>query len=424
MADRITKRTVDALTCTPGKDRTFLWDADLSGFGVAAFPTGKKVYVVQYRQHGRSRRSSIGEHGRLTPEEARSLAKKALGAVESGADPIAERRASRAVRTFKELADDFMAAHVQPKRKGRTAEEYERALKLHILPAIGGTRVSDIRTGDVARLHLKLSGQPAMANKCLAIVSSAWRWAAKHDEPGLGANPASGVTKYAEKRRERFLTADELARLGEALREGETIGLPVPNEQASHRRVKLDPYAVAAIRLLMLTGARLREILFLRWEHVDFERGMIFLPDSKTGQKPVYLSAAALAVLSALPREKGNPHVIVGRAPVKREGDKTKAEGKSRVDLKKPWAAITRAAGLDALRIHDLRHSFASVGAGASLGLPVIGRLLGHSQPATTARYAHLDADPLRRAVETIGATISGAISGESRANVKELKRK
>jgi integrase len=272
-------------------------------------------------------------------------------------------------------------------------------------------RVSEIRTGDVARLHLKLADRPALANKCLAIISSAWRWAQKHDEAGIGGNPVPSVAKYVERRRERFLTADELGRLGDALREGETLGLPA-TPVAGNRRFQLDPYAVAAIRLLILTGARLREILRLRWEHVDFERGMIFLPDSKTGQKAVYLSAAALAVLSSVSRAQGNPFVIVGGR-----------ENAARADLKKPWTAVTRAAGLQGLRIHDLRHSFASIGAGASLGLPVIGRLLGHSQPATTARYAHLDADPLRRAVNTIGETILSAMDGRNPANVVRITR-
>jgi hypothetical protein len=144
-------------------------------------------------------------------------------------------------------------------------------------------------------------------------------------------------------------------------------------------------FAAAAIRLLILTGARLREILDAKWKHADFERGILFLPDSKTGPKPVYLGAAALAILASLPRLEGNPHIVAGMK-----------DGAQRADLKKPWAAVTKAAGLEGLRIHDLRHSFASVGAGASLGLPIIGKLLGHTQAATTHRYAHLDADMTR----------------------------
>jgi integrase len=145
---------------------------------------------------------------------------------------------------------------------------------------------------------------------------------------------------------------------------------------------------------------------------VDFQRGVIFLADSKTGKKPIYLSTAALAILAALPRIEGNPHVIAGAK-----------DGRPRSDLKKPWASVCRAAGLGGLRLHDLRHSFASFGAGASLGLPIIGKLLGHTQAATTQRYAHLDADPLRRAVDTIGATITAAMKGNKGGDLVPLRK-
>ena len=194
---------------------------------------------------------------------------------------------------------------------------------------------------------------------------------------GLVAGPARGIERYREQGRERFLTRDELAKLGDALREAETDGLPwevdetkpgakhLPRE--SNRRRILDPFAVAAIRLLILTGARLREILDAQWSQVDLERGVIFLADSKTGKKSIYLSAAAQAVLAGVPRIERNPHII------------------------------------------------------ASLGLPIIGKLLGHSQAATTHRYAHLDADPLRRAVDTIGATIAAAMEGNTGADLVRL---
>jgi integrase len=263
---------------------------------------------------------------------------------------------------------------------------------------------------------------PYEANRVLALISAVWNWAARRDEVAARANPCQGIERYPERGRERFLTTDELARLGAALAEGEAIGLPYDIDEtkpkakhapkADKRRVKLDPFAVAAVRLLILTGARLREILDARWQHVDIERGVIFLPDSKTGKKPVYLSAAALSILAALPRIEGNPHIIAGAK-----------EGAPRADLKKPWAAVTKAAGLEGVRLHDLRHSFASIGAGASMGLPVIGKLLGHSQAATTHRYAHLDADPLRRAANTIGATIAAAMEGGKVENVVALTK-
>ncbi|UZX11642.1 site-specific integrase [Methylocystis sp. MJC1] len=388
-----------------------MWDDALAGFGVAAFPTGKKVYVAQFRKDGRSRRIAIGDHGRLTPDEARSQAKMVLGSVETGADPIAERKATREVRTFRAVADDFLNLHITPKRKSRTAAEYRRLLDLHLLPAVGSKRILDVRRADLSMLHARMVDTPRAANHCLALASAIWNWASRRDEVTSADNPAKGIERYPEQGRERFLTTEELSRLGIALAEGETIGLTYEIDEtkpkAKHaanvenRRVKLDPFAVAAIRLLILTGARLREILDAQWAHIDFERGIIFLPDSKTGRKPVYLSAAAQLILASLPRIEGNPHIIAGAK-----------EGAPRADLKKPWAAVCRAAGLEGVRLHDLRHSFASFGAGASLGLPIIGKLLGHTQPATTARYAHLDLDPLRRAVNTIGATIAAAMHG------------
>jgi integrase len=328
---RISKRSVDALVCSAGKDREFLWDDALAGFGVGAFPTGRKVYVVQYRQAGRSRRATIGEHGRLTPDEARSEAKKLLGVAEAGSDPIAERRKDRAIRTFGQVAKDFLTLHVATKRKARTGNEYRRILQTRILPAIGSKRIVEVRRGDVARLHAKLVDTPYEANRMLALVSSIWNWAAKRDEVELSANPCRGIERYSEQGRERFLTSDELARLGDALRE-----------------TRIDPSAAAAIRLLILTGARLREILDAQWPHVDIERGVIFLPDSKTGKKPVYLSAAALEVLAGLSRIEGNPYIIPGEKA-----------GQPKADLKKPWAAVCKAAGLEGVRLHDLRHSFA-----------------------------------------------------------------
>jgi integrase len=382
---RISKRSVDALVCPAGRDREFLWDDGLSGFGVAAFPTGKKVYVCQYRQDGRSRRSNIGEHGRLTPDEARSEAKKLLGIVEAGSDPIAERRKERGVRTFAAVAEDFLALHVATKRKGRTGGEYRCTLQKHLLPAIGTKRIVEVRRADVTRLHAALVGTPYAANRMLSLISSIWNWAAKRDEVALAANPCRGIERYPEHGRERYLTGDEWGRLGAALGSFEAAGG--------------DPYAAAAIRLLILTGARLREVLDAKWSEVDLQRGVIFLPDSKTGKKTLYLSTAALEVLASLPRTD-NPHIIPGEA-----------RGGAKSGLRKPFTAVCKLAGLKGLRIHDLRHSFASVGAGEALGLPVVGKLLGHTLPRTTAKYAHLDSDPMRRAVDTIGATISAAMA-------------
>jgi integrase len=410
---RISKSTVDSLFCPPDKDREIIWDDKLKGFGIAAFPTGVKTYVAQYRKDGRSHRIVIGKHGRLTPDEARREAKALLGDVEKGANPAVERRTKREAPTLNKAAEGFLA-YAFAKKKIGTAKGYEGALRLHILPELGSKRLTEIQPVDVETLHASMSDRPPQANRTLDVLSAVWTWAAKQKHVDAASNPAKSVEKYRESARERYLTKDELLRLSGALTSAETTGLPYSVDESKpktkhapkpkNRYRKFDCYTVAAIRLLTLTGARLREVLDAKWEHVDLERGMIFLPDSKTGRKPIYLSAAAAAILSTLPRVDGNPYVI--------PGEKT---GQPRADLKRPWDAICEAAGLDKVRLHDLRHSFASVGAGASLGLPIIGKLLGHSQPSTTQRYAHLDADPMRRAVETIGATISAAMAGKRR---------
>ena len=414
---RISKRTVDALTCPESKDRVFFWDDALAGFGVCTMRSGKQSYVVQFRRDGRSRRTTIGDHGRLTPEEARSEAKKLLGQIETGADPVEERRSARAVKVFREVAEDFMQIHVAAKRKARTKRDYDLLLTLHILPAIGHKRISDIRRVDIANLHSTISKKaPIAANRAISIVSAIWGWAARRDIVTAANNPARQLERNPEKRRERFLTPEEFGRLGEALRLAETSGLSwiVDETKAKskhlprpeNRHSLIDPFAVVAIRMLIFTGARLSEILKAQWSWVDLSREVIFLPSSKTGAKPLYLSQAAQAILAGTPKVEGNPYIIVGAKP-----------GQPRVDIRRPWAAIRRAAGLEGLRLHDLRHTFASVGAGTSLGLPIIGKLLGHSQPATTARYAHLDAHPMRQAANSIGASIATAMQ------TKEIKK-
>jgi integrase len=418
---RISKRSVDALSCPVGKDRVFLWDDALAGFGVGAFPSGKKVYVAQYRQARRSCRCTIGELGALTPDEARSEAKKLLGDVEKGRDPIAERRAARAVPLFREVASEFMSTHIEAKRKARTHESYETLLRLYILPAIGNLPLTEIRRVHVSRMHSRAI-RPGAANRALTVVSSIWNWAARqHDDIDLPPNPAAGIERNPEQGKERFLSADELGRLGDALARAETMGLPYSVDEAKpgarhapkpeNRLRVLDPFAVAAIRTLLFTGARLREILHAKWEYVDFERGLLNLPTSKTRKKSIFLSAAAIDVIAALPRIDGNDFIFPGQN-----------DGMPRVDLKRPWEAITQAAGLEGLRIHDLRHSFASIGAGGGLGLPIIGKLLGHATPAMTAKYAHFDNDPMRRAVDKIGNEITAAMGRKPGAEVISIR--
>jgi integrase len=419
---RITKRLVDSLKP--------IWDDTLIGFGVRVKSSGAMSYVVKYRAgSGRgapTRRVTLGKVDNLTPDEARTLAKRTLGAVAHGTDPAALKAAERRASTLRELAGIYLAEHVDAKRKPKTAAHYRSLLEQIVLPELGSRKAEQITTSDLAKLHAKMRKRPYQANRMLKVVGSLYAFAAKHTITAMGFNPARGIEQYPEKGRERFLTADELTRLGEAIREAETIGLPYEVDETkpkakhapkqANRRTKIGPHAAAAIRLLILTGARLREVLHLKWEHVDLERGLLLLPDSKTGKKAIVLNAPALDILANLPRV--GDYVVAGQAA-------GSDDDKPRSDLNRPWRAIVKRSGLAGVRIHDLRHTHASVGAGLGLGLPIIGKLLGHTQPSTTARYAHLDADPLRHASDHIGnrlAVAMGDLKPPSRAEIVPVR--
>ena len=418
---RITKRVVDSLKIKPSEYA--VWDATMPGFGVRVRPTGAMSYVVVYRAgSGRGapyRRYTIGTIGKITPEKARLRAKGILGAVAHGRDPAGEKTGERGTPTVAELADRFMTEHIEPKRKPGTATFYRDILNRIVKPELGTTKADKITRAAVAKVHGKLRATPFQANRMLAVVGSMYAFAARIGAVPEGTNPARKIDKFAEHRRERFLIGAELERLGAAIREAETKGIPWDIDQAKptarhipkpkNRYNMIGPFAAAALRLLLFTGCRLREILHLRWENVDLERGLLFLPDSKSGRKTVILNAPAMAVLTGL--ERVGSYVVPGNSPEK-----------PRADLKRPWEAVARRAGLDSVRLHDLRHTYASFGAGGGLGLPIIGKLLGHTQASTTARYAHLDNDPLRRAAEAIGGRIAAALDGKKSGSVVPLR--
>ncbi len=282
---------------------------------------------------------------------------------------------------------------------------YRIYLHKHAAPIIGSIKLDMITPSDIAELHHRIGQtKPMTANRVVECISSVYRYAATCGLVKRGHNPASDIKAYREQRRERFLTSEELARLGEAIREAETTGIPwqiddkkptAKHIPKTNRTTNIGPHAAAALRLLIFTGARLREILDLKWAYVDFERGLLLLPDSKTGRKTIVLNAPALTVLSELPRISA--YVIVGDDP-----------DRPRHDLNRPWQLVSERADLAGVRLHDLRHTHASVGAG--VGLPITGKLLGHSQASTTHRYAHLAADPLRRASDRIAGRIAAAM--------------
>jgi integrase len=399
MRGKITKRAVDALMA-PKTGEAMLWDDSLAGFGIRVRPSGAKTYLVMYRAGiGRGaplRKLTIGAHASpWTPDTARNEAKRLLGLVAGGADPAAVKSERRKAETVDDLAARFLSDHARAKRKQRTGDEYARLLDRIIRPALGAKKIADVTRADVARLHHGGRETPYQANRVLAVLSKMFNLAEAWGIRPDGSNPCRHLERYPEHGRERMLSAAELARLGDALRAYDG-----------------SPYVPAAVNLLLFTGARLSEILRLQWDHVNFERGEARLSDSKSGAKTVHLPPPALAVLAALPRVEGNPHVIVGQK-----------DGACLVNLEKPWRAIRKAAGLDAVRLHDLRHAFASVGAASGDSLLVIGKLLGHRQAATTARYAHLSADPVKAAAMSIAGRIATALESGAEGEVVRLRK-
>lgn len=377
---KLTKRQIEALE--PQDKDYFVWDSELSGLGIRVFPTGRKQFVLQYRFGRTSRRMSLGRFGAITPDQARGLALEALVKIRQDIDPLAEKKAKRTALTVRELAQRFDEEHIQVHLKASTAKEYRRNLKLFILPAIGHLRIVDVTRADIAKYHHDWRHRPYQANRNLEIISKMFNlaelWGLRPD----GTNPRKHIKKYPEKKRERYFSAAELRAIGRVLGEME------------EERIEL-PSAIAAVRLLLFTGCRLGEIMTLRWEYVDLAANLLRLPDSKTGAKEVHLGAAAIGVLDRIEPMDGNPWVIIGRNP-----------GAHLTDLQPFWRRVRGRAGLKNARIHDLRHTFASVAVSNGQSLPMIGKLLGHTQVQTTARYAHLANQPVLQAANDVSALI------------------
>ncbi len=398
---KLTKRVIDG--ALPSDRRYVMWDTRIPGFGVRIEQSGRKVFVFKYRVGGgrtaTRREPVVGKYGMLTLDQAREIAMDWAAEIRRGGDPCGERHEKRVAPRMFDLFERYITDHAKPHKKASSVEDDERIIRTFVGPAFGKRKVAEVTRSDIDRFHKSLSETPYRANRVLAMLSKAFNLAEVWEWRPDGSNPCRHIKKFREDRRERFLSADEFARLGDALSEAES------GDMAYTRPGRSSPYfvppqAVAALRLLIFTGARRGEILKLKWDFVNFAESRLELPDSKTGAKFVYLPAPALKLLSELPRGLDNPYVIPGVKP-----------GSHLVNMKDPWSAIREAAGLPDLRIHDLRHSFASVGAGGGMSLPVIGALLGHKETSTTARYAHLSDDPLRNAVEAIGKRIDGAMN-------------
>ncbi len=380
----ISNRSVAAMTVE--RDTVF-WDRTVTGFGVRVYPSGGKVYIAQARGPEGPRRVTVGRHGVLNADEARRRAALIVTRIKAGEDPVALPLAARARGgpTVTDLAARYLEDHVEVRLKPRTQAKLRGVLRRHILPALGRLPVEAVERRQVVELHRGLSGRPVAANRAVKTLAHMYRLGEGWGLVPAGCNPCRSIEKHPERGRERFLTDAEFARLGRVLDEAVEAGAA-------------SPVAAAAIRLLMLTGCRKGEVLALRWADVDLDAGELRLPDAKSGPRAVQLPPAAVRLLGALPRRAGNPWVFPGRAP-----DGRCSEG----SIDNAWRAVREAAKLEDARIHDLRHSFASRALALGETLPVIGKLLGHSDIETTARYAHLAQDSIHEAAERIAESIA-----------------
>ena len=379
----LSKRIIDRLS-VDDKDAVF-WDRDLPGFGVRVYPSGAKVYVVQTRAFGRSKRVTLGRHGEVSADQARKEAARVIARIKAGdSETTAE---PSPAPTVVDLAERYEREYVAMHCKPATVAHYGLMLRKHIVPALGKLPVTEVERKHIMAFQYGLRDMPTVANRGVDILvkmfglADAWGW-----RPS-GKNPCLFVRRYkVEQHHERFLTPEELYRLGQAL-----DSAPAERLASAH--------AAAAIRLLVLTGCRRNEILGLRWEDLDFEAREMRLADSKTGARVVLMPPAAAKVLEGLSRVPSNPWVFPGR----------KTGGRQR-NIHDPWSRVRARAGLDGVRLHDLRHSYASRALALEESLSMIGELLGHRKVQTTARYAHLARDSVRestaRVAESIGADI------------------
>ena len=385
---KLTVRSVDALSTTE-RDALF-WDRDLAGFGVRVYRGGRKVYVVQARGPLGSKRVIVGAHGEIRADAARRKAVVMIDRIKRGEDPVPPKPAPEP--TVADLAERYMGAHLEVNCRPGTVETFGRVVRLYILPELGRLKLSAVDRSHVSALHYKMRDKPYQANQTVGVLAKMFALAEAWGMTPPRRNPCRSVRRYKEHRRERFLTPAEYRRVGEVLDEAERDGSVLPS-------------AVAAMRLLLLTGCRKNEIVTLRWDDIDRTAGELRLCDSKTGARRVPLTPAVEWVLSGIERVEGNPWVIAGKKP-----------GAHLSNLDEAWQRLRERAGLDDVRIHDARHSFASRALALGEGLAPIGKLLGHRKVTTTARYAHLARDTEKVSAAKVGGSIGADILAPDRA--------
>jgi integrase len=403
---KLTEASVSALA-TDGRDR-LVFDSRQPGFGLRITPIGTRIFVAQGRIAGRKRRVTLGFHPAMSVAQARENALQALADMRRGGDPVVERKArvqaaAAGEMTLSQLGDKWLADHVRPKLKPRTAVEYERLLAQRVMPTLGHLSVARIDRNDIVQLHVSLAKTPRRANYAVSVIRTLLNFGIDLGLRPPASNPARRIKMFRERLRERFLSEVEIGKAAEGIAIAEREGT-------------IGAHGAAGLRLALLTGARSGEVTATEWKHIDWQRKMIRLPDSKNNQpRTIHLSDAALDILKSVPHV--GRFVIAGTKP-----------DTSYRNLSRAWMVARELVGLEDVRLHDLRHSYASLAAGRGVSLQMIGKLLGHRITASTARYSHLGRDAVSAVNDDLGIAMTAAIEkgrpiGEG-AKVIKLKRR
>lgn len=409
---RLTTRLLKSLKPTTTGQRYIVWDDELSGFGVEVQQTGAITFMVNYRVRGsrNARRVSLGRLGSLTIDEARTRARRTLLQIADGLDPLTVRQARTDAPTVQTLGAEWLK-YIATHHKPRTVSEWTRIWNKHLVRPLGSSKVADVTKAQVTGIHQKLSATPFVGNRCVEVLSAFFAYAIDQGARAEDSNPAYRVKAYPEPPRRRYLTPAEVLRLGDALTTAERVGLPQAPKRTRKRKTgstakhttkkantlqPADPFAIGAIRFLLLSGWREQEALRLKWDAIDTARQRVLLADTKTGESDRALGAAALALLDELPRIKDSPYVFPsgdGKAPLRH--------------IRRVWENVRYAAGFEDLRLHDLRHSYASAVVSGGGSLLMVARLLGHASARTSERYAHLLTDPITGTADTVAAGLA-----------------
>ena len=384
---QLNKRLIDSFVNE--KETDIRWDDEVKGLGVRIYASNKKSFVFRYSLHtGRTKRSMvIGAYGVYTLKQARDEARRLKYEVSKGGDPAKERKQFKDAPTVSDLCTRYLEEHASPNKKPKSADDDRRAINNHIKPRLKSRLVSDVSFEDISKLHHSLKSSPFAANRVVALLSKMFNLAEKWGHRGRNTNPCRGIERYPEPKRVRYPSQKELKDFGNAIVKVEA-------------NCRVDPTPLSAIKILLFTAGRKREILSCKWEYIDFERKEIRLPDSKSGPSKIPLNEVAIEILEAIgPKQSGWVFP-------------SKVTDSHWNNIDKTWKVLVDEAGIENFRIHDLRHAFASAGANNRIPLEVLGTILRHSDPKLTKRYSHIYDETTKQAANTIGNNLKNSLAG------------